>query len=274
MTAMDAPAGRLGPTRFNEEVDGKLRSEAAYRRVEQALERPLLVLSVAFVPVLLAPVVLDLSAQVAQALEVAAWLIWGVFALEYLALLWLAPDRWAMVRTHKLDLLIVVLPFLRPLRALRALRVLRLLQAGSALARAGVGVNRLFGRRGFSKFLVVAGGVIAGCGALAWLFEGRADGGEIVTVVDGLWWALVTATTVGYGDMVPVTPQGRAVAVLLLLVGVALLSVVTANIAAFFVEESDEASRDIQARLDRIEALLADRDPGAPGRDRPQKDRA
>jgi voltage-gated potassium channel len=261
MTAMSAPRGRFCPAWFNEEVDGKLRSEETYRRVEQAVERPLLVLSVAFVPVLLAPVVFDLGAQVAQGLEVAAWLIWGAFALEYVTLLWLAPDRWAMVRTHKLDLVIVVLPFLRPLRALRALR---LLQAGSGLARAGVGVNRLFGRRGFSKFLVVAGGVIAGCGAVAWAFEGRADGGEIETVVDGLWWALVTATTVGYGDMVPVTPQGRAVAVLLLLVGVALLSVVTANIAAFFVEESDDGNRDIQARLDRIEALLADRDPGAP----------
>lgn len=237
-----------------------MRSEAAYRRFEQAAQWPLLVLSVAFVPVLLGPVVLDLGAQTAQALEVTAWLIWGVFAFEYVALLYLAPDRWTMVRTHKLDLLIVALPFLRPLRAFR---VLRLLLAGLAFARAGAGAKRLLGRRGFAKFLAVAGGVIAGCGTIAWLFERQAEGGEIVTVADGLWWALVTATTVGYGDMVPVTAEGRGIAVLLLLVGVALLSVVTANIAAFFVEESDGEVRELKAQLDRIEARLSERAPGS-----------
>jgi voltage-gated potassium channel len=71
---------------------------------------------------------------------------------------------------------------------------------------------------------------------------------------------LVTATTVGYGDVVPVTAEGRGVAVALMLVGVALLSVVTANIAAFFVEESDAADRgelvEVRERLERIERLL------------------
>jgi hypothetical protein len=73
------------------------------------VELPLLVLAVAFVPVLVVPMVLDLSAGTRAALEGIAWLIWAVFAVEYVALLWLAPDRWLMVRTHKLDLLIVVL---------------------------------------------------------------------------------------------------------------------------------------------------------------------
>jgi voltage-gated potassium channel len=62
------------------------------------------------------------------------------------------------------------------------------------------------------------------------------SGGEIDDYGTALWWAMATVTTVGYGDTVPTTPEGRGVAVLLMLVGIAFFSWVTANIAAFLVE--------------------------------------
>jgi voltage-gated potassium channel len=73
----------------------------------------------------------------------------------------------------------------------------------------------------------------------------------------------VTATTVGYGDHFPVSAEGRGVAVVLLLVGVGLLSVVTANIAAYLVEveAADEGKHaELMARLDRLEEMLAARE--------------
>lgn len=237
-------------------VQWRGRDREAYERAQELLEWPMIVLSVAFVPIILAPLLWDLPASTAGALEAAAWLIWAAFAGEYLLLLWLAPDRWHMVRTHVLDLLIVVLPFLRPLRAARVFRLLRL---AAVAGRFTQGVRRVLGRRGFTPFLAVVGAVVAGCGVGVWILERDVDGAQITTVGDGLWWAIVTSTTVGYGDVVPVTNAGRGVAALLMFVGVALLSVVTANIAAFFVEEPNAEHAELVERLDRLEQLLTDR---------------
>lgn len=229
------------------------RDGEAYERAKAFLEWPMVVLSAVFVPVVVVPLVMDTSPGLTTTLEGMAWLIWAAFAAEYLLLLWLAPDRWKMFRTHLLDLAIVLLPFLRPLRAARALRLLR---AVAAAGRVSVGVRRLLGRRGFKPFLVVVGTVMASSGLAVWLFERDADSAQITSLGDGLWWAIVTSTTVGYGDLVPVTAEGRGIATMLMLVGIALLSVVTANIAAFFVEETNEEREELAERLDRIEELL------------------
>jgi voltage-gated potassium channel len=234
------------------------RDQRAYERFSNAVELPMLVLALLFLPILLAPLLLELSVSVAAGLEAAAWMIWAAFVFEYGAKLFLAPDRRTMVRTHVFDLVIIVLPFLRPLRAARLLRVLH---AGSALGRAGVSVRRLLSRRGFSGFLLVVFSTMVLAGLLTWVFERPQQHSQIASPLDGVWWALVTSTTVGYGDRVPLSAEGRGVAVLLMLVGIALLSVVTANIAAFFVEEGDEAAEraraavDIQALHDRLERM-------------------
>jgi voltage-gated potassium channel len=241
----------------------RTRNQQAYDRFTDATELPMVVLAVLFVPVALSPYVLSLSAAAETALITATWMIWAAFTAEYAVKLYLAPDRRHMVRTHVLDLAIILLPFLRPLRAVRGLRALRALHVGVAVGRAGVGVRRLLSRRGFSAFLAVVGALIIGGGLLAWAFERAHPDAEITSAADGVWWALVTATTVGYGDAVPLTGEGRGVAVLLMLVGISLLSVVTANIAAFFVEEGDGGKAELQQeladlheRFDRLEHLL------------------
>ena len=72
-----------------------------------------------------------------------------------------------------------------------------------------------------------------------------------------LWWAIVTSTTVGYGDVSPVTPGGRGVAVVLMLAGIALLSIVTANIASLFVESDLEDENDeLREQLDEVNKKL------------------
>jgi voltage-gated potassium channel len=72
-----------------------------------------------------------------------------------------------------------------------------------------------------------------------------------------LWWALVTSTTAGYGDEYPVTFTGRIIATLLMIAGISGLSVITANVAAFFVSNDTEPDTDdLSDRLDRIEQAL------------------
>lgn len=89
-------------------------------------------------------------------------------------------------------------------------------------------------------------------------FERHIAGSTIHNYPEALWWAIVTVTTVGYGDTYPVTAAGRGVAVVLMLVGIGLIGVLTATIASFFVQENaDEEKHELIARLDRIEAMLA-----------------
>ena len=73
-------------------------------------------------------------------------------------------------------------------------------------------------------------------GGAAWLFERNVAAANIHSYPDGVWWALVTIMTVGYGDKFPVTFPGRIVATVLMFAGVGVVSVLTATIASFFVE--------------------------------------
>jgi voltage-gated potassium channel Kch len=66
----------------------------------------------------------------------------------------------------------------------------------------------------------------------------RKRGETVKTAGDALWWAIVTVTTVGYGDVSPATAEGRLIAVALMLIGIGVISALTATIASFFVEDS------------------------------------
>lgn len=96
------------------------------------------------------------------------------------------------------------------------------------------------------------------CSGLVLLFERNAHGSTIHNFPDALWWAIVTVTTVGYGDTYPVTAAGRGVAVVLMLTGIGLIGVLTATVASFFVQQDSGKERDeLAARLERIEGILA-----------------
>jgi voltage-gated potassium channel len=214
----------------------------------------MLVLSVLLIPVLLMPAVEDLSPWSEQVLWWTGSTIWGAFVVEYALLLYLSPNRWQTIRTRKLDLALILLPMLRPLRLAR---VLRLTTAGTAVARIAVVAGRLLGRPGFGPTLGAVGACILVGGLLVSLAEHQQPEATIDGLADGIWWAFVTCTTVGYGDTFPVTASGRAVAIVIMLVGISGLSVITANVAAYFVAGDAEADTDgIERRLDRIEAQL------------------
>jgi voltage-gated potassium channel len=102
-----------------------------------------------------------------------------------------------------------------------------------------------------------------------------ADRKGFPSIGSGLWWAVQTVTTVGYGDHVPTTVAGRLVAAVVMLVGIGFLTVITAAITSTFVSRSrreqtlsgpssptEEQLRQIVGRLDRIEAALTDRSSG------------
>jgi voltage-gated potassium channel len=175
---------------------------------------------------------------------------------------YLSPNRGEYLRRNWFNVVIVVVPFLRPLRVVRATRPLRALRAlllGAIVARVIASVRAILNAHGLKYVLLVAGAAIAVAAALVTVFE-RDSGGTITDFDDGLWWALTTVTTVGYGDKFPVTADGRAVAVVLMIMGIAMFSALTASLAAFFVQPREEGPTmdDVMAKLDRLEAQIED----------------
>ena len=233
------------------------RRDRALQRFESAVELPLLVLAVAMVPLLVVPFLVDLPSAVESAFGAGEWFIWAAFTFEYAVRLSLTRARWRFVRREWAALLIIALPFLRPLRVVRsarALRVLRLARLVAVLGASGQGARRLLVRHKLHYALLVTLGVVVAAAALMLAVE-EGHGGAIDSFGDALWWATTTVTTVGYGDMFPVTPAGRGIAAFLMVTGIAFFGVLTANLASFFMEDRHEAPAD--DRLDEVLRQLA-----------------
>lgn len=165
--------------------------------------------------------------------EAAEWLITAVFTVEFTARLWASPDRRAYVRGHWIDVVALVPPA-RWLRPFRLLRLLRLVRAFAGVGRALGTVERLARHRGLVWLLVVWSAVALLTSTALYVAENGINV-AIHDPLDALWWGLTTVTTVGYGDVYPVTPEGRLAAAVLMVVGILLYSTITATIASFLV---------------------------------------
>jgi len=184
--------------------------------------------------------------------EVVNLFVWGLFVADYAVALWVAPDKVRFVKGHLLEL-VAILPvdFLRAARALRVLRLVRVLRLGIVFGRAYRTLSGILGTNGLGRAVVVVILVILLAGLAIWTVEP-----EIGSVSDGLWWAFVTATTVGYGDISPASLGGRLIALALMTVGIGLLGLITASVATFFLRggSSDRAAE--SPHLTHLRALL------------------
>jgi voltage-gated potassium channel len=233
--------------------------QAESGRVTHPFEPVVLVATLAMIPVLI--IQRDATSAGWQTFaQVANWVIWAVFAAELALVLIVAPRKKAALRAHWLDTAIVIVsvPFYgRLLSSLRLVRLARLMR----LARAAVIIGRsLQAERRLSStnvFRFAALGTIF-LTVLAGAVQSTIDTRDFKTFWDGTWWAVVTVTTVGYGDVYPTSVGGRIVAIIVMLVGVGFLAVLTATIASFFVkaDRSDEHAT-IAAALARIEGDIA-----------------
>lgn len=227
----------------------RMKEPSRQLRWERRSQTPLLVLAVAFAVAYTVPIVVpDANAQVHRACTVTEWVVWGAFAADYLMRLGLSTAKKAFVRTHWLDLGAVVLPMFQPLRLLRLVSTLLLVGRRARMAPQ-------------IRLTTYVAGAVVGLlmfGSLAVLsVERDAPDGNIKNLGDAVWWSFTTMTTVGYGDHSPTTGLGRIIAVGLMLSGIALLGVVTANIAAWFIsrfERDDQVERAQTAAIAELSA--------------------
>ena len=212
---------------------------------------PLTAAAVAFLAAYAWPI-LDpgMPSNVAHALAVFGVAVWVVFVMDYVIRVALARDRVRFLRRHPWDLALIALPMLRPLRALRALTVLGFLNRQSGAAFRGRVI----------AYVVGAVTLVVGIAALAVLdAERQGKNPNIMTFGDALWWGATTITTVGYGDRYPTTSAGRMVGLGLMLAGIALLGVVTASVASWFIDKiADLTAAEVKTERVTLDHVLAE----------------
>jgi voltage-gated potassium channel len=226
-------------------------------RVRTPLEPFVLAATIALIPVLI--IEADASGAWQTFAHFANWAIWGIFAVELVFVLIVATRKGAALRAHWLDVAIVLLTvpwfgdLLASLRFVRLVRLLRLLRAGVIIGRAVQAQRRL----GSGAILRVVALITVFIVVVAGAAQATVNANEFESVWDGIWWAVVTVTTVGYGDLYPVTVQGRLIAMIVMLLGIGFLSVLTATVATQFIK-TDTESDELMETLRRIEADVAE----------------
>src|SRR6266567_1343806 len=201
----------------------------------------------------------------AKWIQTADWVVWAVFLLEYLVMVAIETERVAYIKRNPLNPLVVVASYpslpavfglVRLARLARLTRFLRLFRLMSVTVRAVEALRIIFWHRGMVCVAAISSLIILGGGAGLTLLEPQTVRGGFA---EGIWWAIVTASTVGYGDIAPSTMWGRLIAVLLMLSGVGLMSTLAASITAYFVgQEESAAMTELKQRTTRIENLLID----------------
>ena len=207
---------------------------------------PLLVIAVGSLPLLLLEIVADRLSDADQNFLIAVnVLVFIAFAIDYIVELAITDNRSKYVRTQWASLLIVISQFLALLPALGFLGILRgarALRIVGTLSRV-IGIGATSKEQGRKFFKEKAASVAFGMSAFTLITSAVAftiaedvgDGRRINSFFDALWWSASTITTVGYGDIYPVTVAGKVIAFFTMLVGVSSLAVVTARIAQFLV---------------------------------------
>ncbi|RLA46837.1 MAG: ion transporter [Gammaproteobacteria bacterium] len=184
--------------------------------------------------------------------------LWGLFVIEAAVLSIAVRNTAHYLKSNWLNLSIILigLPLLFGFPVyFGALRLLRLVILFALLTHVGNHVRKMLARNELGATLVATVIIVILSGIMMAALDP-----SIESPGDGIWWAWVTITTVGYGDIVPKTPAGRALASIIILLGIGLFAMLTATFAAFFIRQDEEkivsAEEASHQRLTRIERRL------------------
>ncbi len=225
-------------------------------KIHTVSEASVLIAALATVPV----VILEESGEAFAWLPMADWAIWIVFATALALDTFYAESPARHLQSHPIDIAVVVLSFpmlptlLALTRLIRLIRIFRVLRVGAIAARSMRALKATIGRRELLYVCSICLTLMIAAAVSLVVIEPNTVGDSFP---NALWWSVVTVTTVGYGDIAPVTIPGRIAAVVIMLVGLGVVSTLSASIAAYFVDQGNQSElRQIEERLERIESIL------------------
>jgi voltage-gated potassium channel len=229
-------------------------------RIERVTKFPMALLGVVWLVIAIVVLTTDVNNSASTALVSVLFVLWIIMLVEYLVRLVVTPDTPGYLRRRWVEPATVVVPVLQGWHVVGIEKMTLLVREGELRMEALLKHHSLF-----RVLIAVAGTLFVGAW-LVLLFEKNAKGSNIHDYPDALWWAIVTVTTVGYGDRYPITEGGRIVAVILMLVGIGLIGVLTATVASLFIKEHTDANKeefrkghaDLGQQLSVISDRLAD----------------
>ena len=164
------------------------------------------------------------------------------FIIEYVARFYLAPSKSIFLRTHVIDLiaLLPILRFFRLARILRLIRVIKIIRSsqwGALIARRSSGVGaEIQGKVVEASVIIFIMVTIILTGSVGILIFEKGQNDQFQGFMDGIWWSIVTLTTVGYGDKFPVTIGGRVLAIVIMLLGLSFFALITGFVSSFIMQ--------------------------------------
>lgn len=211
-------------------------------RVEQVMKWPMSVLGAAWLVIAVVAVTTGVSRSFSLPLAAALFVLWAIAVAEYLVRLVITPDTRGYLRRRWVEPATVVVPALQGGHFVGIEKLSLLAREAQLRTGAVLRHHSLF------RVLLAAAATLLTGAWLVLLLEQHASGSNIRSYPQALWWAVVTVTTVGYGDSYPVTEGARIVALVLMLLGISLIGVLTATIASVFVKEHTDSAKDEQRR--------------------------
>ncbi|WP_330949232.1 potassium channel family protein [Virgibacillus sp. MG-45] len=205
-------------------------------------------------------------------------IVWLVFFIDVIVRIITRKKKWQYIRENPFDI-IAAIPLdsiFQTARVVRLVRVLRFFTIGKKYFKP---MRNILRTNGLNKLLTVSAFMLVGSTVLVTNIEP-----SINSYADGLWWSIVTTTTVGYGDLSPETSTGRLVAIVLMLVGIGIIGMLTSSLTTYFVKEEKETDPTIEfikseldrydvlteAEKKRLEWLIADLNNGSPKEEQEQ----
>lgn len=232
---------------------------ALRRPVPLAWQFFILVTSLAVLLVLALSLFMPLPPEVKKVLDWADLAICAIFMADFALLLYLHVDRRRYLLTWGWLDFISSIPLVDPFRWGRIARIIRLLRLFRGLRGSAGLLRRFFAHRQETAVLAIVLTllIVAIFSSVAILVAEDGSGSDIDTAEDAIWWTLTTMTTVGYGDLAPVTTLGRMVAVLTMFAGIGVFGAFTALVASMLVRPRHENELQIiEARLQNLEKLI------------------
>jgi voltage-gated potassium channel len=200
------------------------RSEIAMAKWEKVSAIPLAALALAYLALYAIEVLGHWSPSLLLDFVTVSDVIWGIFIIDFVARFFMSHHKAQFMKSNIVEFISLLLPMFRAFRMFRVVIALGFIArvAQSLQARIGIYLGLIL------PLLIFT------CSLGVFDAEHLVPGAKITNFGDAVWWAFVTVTTIGYGDFYPITFEGRAIAVLLMLSGLALVSVITVTFASWF----------------------------------------
>ena len=222
------------------------------KKLENMFEIPMIIFGLLVIPVLYIQIT-STNPTLRFFAYIVDILIWLAFVIEYVTEISVTKDKKKYAKQNWLNLFIILVSPPLPLKALkgfeglRIIRVLRVLRVFVVLGRGTKGFKKFYAKNSVNYVIYLTVILIFICGFIFSIFE------KGKSLFDGIWWAIETVSTVGYGDIAPLTTGGRTIGIILIFLGIGFMSMLTAAISAYFVEK--DANQDTKQILEKLESL-------------------